>query len=160
MGGPQSRCGLLPLSLSGFETRTFQCPIYSIFRYSDYATPAPHKMSLTLYGTLQLKQAYTPCFLLQLYGFFHARPHLLTPKTACTGQKSESLLCSRFFVSVPAIPTTLFCTTLCIFCTFEESRYIPRKAICTASEHLTPSSEFFHENLAVAKPFNQPLYFM
>jgi hypothetical protein len=64
------------------------------------------------------------------------------------------------FISVPAIITILFCTTLYISCIFIESRYIPRKAICTASKYLTPSSEFFHENLAVANPFNQHLYFM
>lgn len=63
------------------------------------------------------------------------------------------------FISVPAITTTLFCTILYISCIFIESRYTPRKAICTASKHLTPSSEFFHENLAVANPFYQPLYF-
>jgi hypothetical protein len=64
------------------------------------------------------------------------------------------------FISVPATPTTFFCTTLYISCTFIESRYIPHKTICTASKNLTPSSESFHENLAVANPFNQPLYFM
>ena len=93
MGGPQSRCGLLVLSLTGFETWTFQSVVYSILRYAEYATPTP--TCCPLYGTLQPKLEYIPRLPNQRYEFFSARPHLLTPKTTCTGQKSEFLLRSR-----------------------------------------------------------------
>jgi hypothetical protein len=147
--------------LTGIWNSNFPVPSLLHIPIFRLGYTGPHKMSLTVYRTLQPKHAYIPRFPLQLYGFFpRSSSSPYTKNSPCVAEIWIRSMFPLHFISVPAITTILFCTTLYISCIFIEPRYIPRKAICTASKHLTPSSEFFHENLAVANPFNQHLYFM